>query len=1199
MAARTTSRNIQRLLILGTLLSVGAGLVAYGQVDSGQIYGVVKDQTGAVIPGATVTLTNEGTAASLTKVTGSDASYVFTPVIIGTYSISAEAKGFQKLIRAHIPVEVQQRLLEDFELTPGTASSSIEVTGNPVLLQTQDASVGQVVTTRNINNLPLNGRNYTFLAQIVAGVTGGVTDDRGLNRSGSFSTNGNRSAENNYILDGIDNNNYLNNFNNGTFFALLPPVDAISEFKVETNNYTAELGRAAGAVLNATIKSGTNQFHGAAWEFLRNDKLDAADFFENSGGIQKGEFRQNQFGFTFGGPLWLPKIYNGRNKTFFFVDYQGTRIRQGVTYTTTVPTAAERSSGYTNFSELLSDQTGSRTDLLGRKFPTGAIFDPETTRPVTAGQADPVTGLVATSNGYVRDSFPGNILPASRIDPNAVKLLNILPMPNAAGIVNNYVTNPRSTDDPDSFDVRVDQNFSEKDLMFGRFSFFDEPALGPSPFPGIADGDGNSAGPGANGIKFNSGRGAALSETHIFSPTMVNELRLGFSRLGNVVSQPNANTLGIPAQFGIPRVPQFQGNGGLPLFTVGGLSPFGSSFYMPVNRISQVIQVTENLTKTLKSHTVKGGFEWARIGSPWLSVPYSRGGFFESGEYTSVVNQTDASTGMAQLLLKPGSTSVPGGINNLGGADQVWGSDFSNHDQSRNYVAGYFEDAWKPTGKLTLTLGVRWEYFSRERENYGAAADFIPGTPFAGAEYVITAHRASDVPQSFADALSKDGIALVTKNSYTIGESEYDNFAPRFGFAYQINSKVVARGGYGIFYYGFEPQTGAFGTSAAFPFAIQNTFVAANAVTPITPNNSIGLLENGLLNVPLTAKGSTVAGIGLNVEQYRRPTPYKQGMNFTIQTQLSASTSLTVGYVGSLARHDITAVPTNVTGEILPPSANPQLYVPYPDFQRSRSGTLFESNSEYHSLQVTLERRFSQGLNFLVNYTRSTDRSDGREVDWGSNVIGGYRAPGLPGFGIQGDYANADIDEPNVFHFSGGYEFPFGQGRHFLGGSRGLVNGIAGGWSMNSILTLADGFPQTIACTTTTIAGMGCDALLVPGVNPISGDVNHYYNAAAFTNPPSATTIGQTDLTPLGGSPTQVRGPGYHRLDFSIFKNFKTSEATRLEFRVEVFNLTNTPQFSMPGSLNFLSPSTFAKITGTRDAPNDPREIQLALKLYW
>jgi hypothetical protein len=866
-----------------------------------------------------------------------------------------------------------------------------------------------------------------------------------------------------------------------------------------------------------------------------------------------------------------------------------------------VPTLPERDSGYTNFSELISNQTGSRTDLLGRKFATGAIFDPGTTRPVTAGQADPMTGLVASATGFVRDSFPNNILPASRIDSNAVKLLNLLPTPNAPGILNNYIANPKSTDSPDSFDVRADQNFSEKDLMFGRFSFFDEPALGPSPFPGIADGDGNSAGPGANGVKSNSGRGAALSETHVFSPTMVNEVRLGFSRLSNVVSQPNANTLGIPAQYGIPGVPQFPGNGGLPLFTVGGLSPFGSSFYMPVNRISQVIQITENLTKTRGTHTIKGGFEAARIRSPWLSVPSSRGGFFESGEYTSVVNQTDASTGMAQLLLKPGSSTVPGGVNNLGGADQVWGSDFSNHDQSRYYLAGYIEDAWKPSSRLTLTLGVRWEYFSRERENYGAAADFIPGTPFAGAEYVVTAHRANDVPQAFKDALSKDGIKLVTKDSYTVAESKYDNFAPRFGIAYQITPKVVARAGYGIFFYGFEPATGAGGTSSAFPFAIQNNFVAANAVTPLTPNNSIGLLENGLLNVPLTAQGSTVAGIGLNVEEYRRPTPYKQGMNFSIQTQLSASTSLTDGYVGSLARHDITGVPTNVPTQILPPSANPQLYVPYPDFLRAKGGTLFESNSAYHSLQVTLERRFSGGLNFLANYTRSRDRSDGREIDWGSNVIGGYRAPGLPGFGIQGDYANADIDEPNVFHFSGGYELPVGKGRRFLGASPAFVDLIAGGWSMNSILTLADGFPQTVACTITTTAGMGCNALLVPGVDPYSGshDVNHYYNAAAFANPAPATSVGQTDLSPLGGPPTQVRGPGFHRLDFSIFKNFKTSESTHVEFRAEFFNLTNTPQFAMPGNLSFLSPNTFAKITSTRDNPNDPREIQLALKLYW
>jgi len=1193
----TTLFSRLSILLLASLVGMS---VVLAQVDSGQVSGVVKDSSGAVVPGATLTLTNEGTSVSSTKTTDAEGNYLFTPVPIGTYSLTVEAKGFEKVLQTHIPVEVQQRLAQDFTLTPGKATSSIEVTGSAVLLQTQDASVGQVVTPRNVNNLPLNGRNYTFLAQTVAGVTGGVTDDRGLNRSGSFSANGNRSAENNYILDGIDNNNYLNNFNNGTFYALLPPVDAIAEFKVQTNNYTAELGRAAGAVLNASVKSGTNQLHGDAWEFLRNDKLDAADFFENAAGIRKGEFRLNQFGFTLGGPILIPKLYNGRNKTFFFGDYQGTRIRQGVTYTQTVPTALERASSYTDYSELITGQSGSHTDVLGRKFPSGTIFDPATTRAVTAGHVDPVTGLTPTASGYVRDPFPGNRLPVSRIDPNAVKLLNVLPVPTGPGILNNDVVNPRSADDPNSFDIRVDQYFSEKDLMFGRFSFYNEPALGPSPYPGIADGNGNSSGPGANGQKYNTGRGAALSETHIFSPNTVNEARLGFSRLGNVVTQPDSDVLGIPAQFGIPAIPQFAGNGGLPLFTIGGLSPFGSSFYLPVNRISQVVQVTENLTTTKGAHTLKAGFESAHIDSPWQQVPYSRGGFFYSGGYTSVVNQTDGSTGMAQMLLTPTATAVAGGLNNVGGADQVWGSDFANHDQIRNYYAGYFEDAWKPSSRLTLTLGVRWEYFSREREKYGAAAVLIPGTPFAGAEYVVTASRASDVPQSFVNALNQDGIQLITRNSDTIGLSPYNNFAPRFGFAYQLTRRLVARGGYGIFYYGFEPQTGAFGTSAAFPFAVQNTFVSANSITPITPNNSIGLLENGLLNVPLTPQGSTVAGLGLNVEQYNRPTPYKQGVNFTVQLELSPSTSLSLAYVGGFTRHDITAVPTNVTSELLPPNANPQLYVPYPDFQRSRSGTLYEADDNYNSFQATIERRLSFGLNFLANYTRSTNRSDGREVDWGSNVIGGYRAPGLPGFGIQGDFANADIDEPNVFHFSGGYELPVGRGKRFLGSSHGWLNQLAGSWSMNAILALGDGFPQTIPCTITTIAGMGCDALLVPGVDPYTGGkVSNYYNAAAFVNPPSATTIGQTNLAPLGSAPTQVRGPAFHRLDFSIFKQFPISESKRLEFRGEFFNLTNTPEFAAPGNLNFLSPNTFAQITGTRDNPNDPREIQLALKLYW
>src|SRR6266852_7803294 len=370
------------VLVGGMVLSAG---LLHAQVDTGSITGTVKDASGAVVSGAKVTLTNEGTGAALTTTTTSDGVYKFSPVRIGNYKIDATAQGFQTVSQTHVIVNVGANVLVDFTLKPGSGTETIEVTAALPALQTQDASVGQVVDSRNVNNLPLNGRNFTFLAQLAAGVNSPQADTRGNAATGAFAANGNRPAQNNYMLDGVDNNSDTVDFLNGTNFVVLPPLEAIQEFKVQTSDFSAEFGRSGAAVLNATIKSGTNNFHGAAWEFFRNDKLDAADYFENAGGIKKGALRQNQFGFTAGGPVVIPKVFDGRNKVFFFGDYEGFRRVQGTILTGSVPTAAERASGYTDLSDLITGQSGTQTDALGRTMPTGTILDPATTRQISPG----------------------------------------------------------------------------------------------------------------------------------------------------------------------------------------------------------------------------------------------------------------------------------------------------------------------------------------------------------------------------------------------------------------------------------------------------------------------------------------------------------------------------------------------------------------------------------------------------------------------------------------------------------------------------------------------------------------------------------------------------------------------------------------------------------------------------------------------
>jgi hypothetical protein len=414
---------------------------ARAQVDEGSISGTIQDTSGAVVAGAQVTLLNTDQGITLQTRAGNSGEYFFSPVRIGHYTVSATAKGFAKTTQENLEVAVGQHLLVNVQLKPGAATETVEVTTAPPLLQTEEASVGQVVTQESVNSLPLNGRNFTFLAQLGAGMQTPQADTRGNAASGAFSANGLRPAQNNYLLDGIDNNSNAVDFLNGTNFVILPPLDAIQEFKVQTADFSAELGRSAGAVLNATIKSGTNSLHGAAWEFFRNDKLDAADWFEDNNNVKKGELRLNQFGVSAGGPIM-------KNKAFFFGDYEGYRRVQGTSFTSTVPTANERSSNYTNLADILSQNDGTtRTDLLGRAIQRGTILDPSTTRLVAAGAVDPVSGLRnnTTSDGYVRDPFSSHCGPgtmtftlaacpdlnqftgsnAGRVDQNAVKLLNL------------------------------------------------------------------------------------------------------------------------------------------------------------------------------------------------------------------------------------------------------------------------------------------------------------------------------------------------------------------------------------------------------------------------------------------------------------------------------------------------------------------------------------------------------------------------------------------------------------------------------------------------------------------------------------------------------------------------------------------------------------------------------------------------------
>jgi hypothetical protein len=1261
-AVSTLIRRTSLALAAGVIVLFLAVLPMRAQVDTGSILGTVTDASGAEVRGATVTLTNEGTNATLSTTTGSSGEYKFSPVSIGQYTLSTNFQGFTTMTEKHVPVNVGSEVVINFALKPGAVTETVEVASTVPVLETQDASVGQVVDSRNVNNLPLNGRNFTFLAQLAAGVNTPQADTRGNAASGAFAANGLRPAQNNYLLDGIDNNSDTVDFLNGTNYVVLPPLDAVQEFKVQTSDFSAEFGRSGAAVLNASIKSGTNSFHGAVWEFFRNDKLDAADFFENANGVKKGELRQNQFGFTAGGPVVIPKVFNGRNKVFFFGDYEGLRRVQGTILSGSVPTAAERSSGYTNFQDLITGQSSAvpRPDALGRLIPVGTVLDPATTRAVTVGAPDPVSGLTAASSGFVRDPFgcaPSmtsfsiaacptlNIIPAGRLNPNAIKLFNLFPTPTNGKLFSNFGNSPKLFEHRNSFDARMDFNFNDKNQMFFRFSLADDPQLIPGIFGGVADGGGFQA-----GNQTANAQQSALSYTHTFSPSLINVIRGGLNYLHTTRVSPSANDLSnIPATFGIQGIPQLQENGGLPAFGINGLQTLGSNAFLPSDEVSSTFQLTDDVTKILGKHTFKMGFEWQHVKFSTLQPPWSRGEFDYNGDYTDVPNSNQGNTGRAGFLLTPIASTV-GGVNFLGGMTDIRASNIAETDNGKNYWGGYVNDDWKISNKLTVNLGLRYDFFGLVYEHHHNQANFVPaGGPFSAPTYLIPpGPNSGNLSPSFLSLLATDGINLLVSNKYGpgLGNSQNTNFAPRVGFAYQLTPKLVVRGGWGMFYNGFENRGYSPNIGENYPFQFQFNFPEPNQNTPITfpgcatagPGN-VGTFETGFSCTPLSPLLVNANGLGLLGIQFNYITPYSMSSNLTVQYQLTPSMSIQAAYVDTEARHLEVFPGANDVTQVLPTqnpdgtSLDPQKFVPFPDFGRGTSLAQTEGNSRYHGLQLKLEKQFANGLNFLGTYTYSKVLSDAHDLLNGGSVnngasgnINGYRAPDVPGFGIQGDYGLAPFDIRHVFHLSGGYELPFGKGKHFMTDASGFMDKAIGGWSVNWSAAFQGGQPITITCPTNTTSATACGALftgqpLKLGLHTDSNGVLSFFgNPAAFTQPcalgPNSVPIAGspagcvplTGLAALGGM-TQVEGPGFHRVDISLFKDIPISERFRLQFRAEFFNIANHPNFNAPnfggngvvaisGSGNYNN-STFGEIGSTRDAPYDPRQIQFALKLYY
>jgi hypothetical protein len=1209
-------------LVLATLVSRLSA-----QIATGRITGRVTDSTGAVVAGATVSLTSDTTSVVQTVRTGGSGDYVFEAVNPGSYTLKVVAPGFAQYTQQGIQAHIQDNLTIDVKLAVGTVGQQVSVSAAVTpLLQEEDASVGQTIDEEQVNNMPLQSRDWTTLGLLSAGAstTAGSSN-------AEFNVNGGDWTQNDFRLDGIDDNvevygggDIQGASGNNGYTQFVPPPDAIQEFKLQSSNFSAEFGHSAGAIVNAALKSGTNGLHGDLWEYVRNTVFNANDYFANQTNTPRPAYHQNQFGGTVGGPVYIPKLYNGKNKTFFFFDYQGTRIDTPSSSTSSVPSLGMHSSNFTNFQDFFSLVSGTKTDALGRVYPLATILDPATTRMVAAGAIDPVSGLANTTSSaiYVRDPFFANgsvagitnftgysqslnIIPAGRVDPNAVKLLSLYPNPTPGRTsFPNYYQFAAGTNNINQYDVRIDENISTKDIIFGVFNRSNETVYEPPYLPGYAEGqnygDGDEEGP---------RYGIVLGYTHVFTPTLTNEFHVGFLHTIERLNGVYGDTPGIPAQFGIPGVPQTPGNGGLPPINITGLTGLGVAGWMPTLNTIRTLEIMDNVTKIYGSHTLKTGYQIDDYYAPIIQPTFGKGSFTYTGQFSDIPNQSSGYLGMTDLLLVPTAATVPGGISNVGGLQTYGLSNYAQVSDQRYYMGAYIQDDWKATPRLTLNLGLRWDHYTPYQDIYGRQANFVQNGGGAGdsGTYYVAQQGCNSTPMSssFRALTASYNIAIDCTSNKATGNADNLNFAPRLGFAFRVTPTIVVRGGYGITY-GALNNVG-FGNNIGnnYPFSYTVNFYAVNSQTPLAvPTGQTAVLENALvaqnLENPVNVPG---AGLTLYGRQYNFHTPYQQTTNLTLQDQFTTHDAVSLAYVGTLGRHLDSASTQNAPSAIMPPGTNeydPTVlgHIPFPSFAANAALQSAESIANYNSMQVVYEHQISAGLTVLANYTLGKCMTDERSFE-GQVYAPTYRAEWLPGFGKAADYAVCSSDTRQVIHASGTYYLPFGRKQAFLNSINPVADAVVGGWVTNFIYSHQTGQPFPMSCPIATTADFGCFPDVVAGQNVYAGarKVTQWLNPAAFANPPAATQIGQADFSPLGGNPYPARGPGFYDLDMSLFKQFPIHESIKLQFRAEAFNLPNSHNWANPSSnLNFLNPSGFSAITSSR---NNPRILQLALKLYY
>jgi hypothetical protein len=1128
-----------------------AGTV-FAQKDTGAIVGTVIDVSGGSVPGAQVSALNTATNFAYHAVTNAAGQYVMSPVRVGVYRLSVGASGFKTEVVESLTLEVQQRARVDFTLQPGAVKEMVEVTGRAPVLETDNSDRGQVIDSQYMQGLPLNGRNPVQLAQLTAGVVfsePGARDEQGY----GFSANGARSLQNNFLLDGIDDNSNLPDLLNEANYVVMPSVDALQEFKVETNTYSAELGRANGAVVNATLKSGSNEFHGVLYEFLRNDLLDARNFFDPS----RPPYKQNQFGATLGGRIV-------RDKLFFFGDYEGLRVRQGQTYTSLVPTPAQAGGDFSSQLDLTSP-TGV-PDCNGNQTYAGELFD---TRQTQASASSP-TGYCGVPFGYNADGTPSNVIPTSRQDPLGQRLMALFPAPNANGSGYNYVSNPILDQSRNQGDVRVDQVLSSKDNAFYRFSVSRSPTLIPSPLPGLADGGGFFA-----GIQDFNGYNAAISETHIFSPTRVNELRLGYNRLRASRFQDNYNQ-DVAAQLNFPGVPYAAGtdNGGLPQLTFSDASNLGSPTYLPSLEIQNTYSASDTFT------VIRGGQTW-KFGGDFRPEEFTifqpaapRGALDFGPVYTD--NPAQPGTGGSGLASMLAGQSDGGTINNL-----------HNVDYTRKNYAAFVQNDWRVGRKLTVNLGLRYEFFGVVKERFDSQANFNPITGML------------DIPAGSNVALTPTFAQLLQVNhqaSAGLVHSDFNNFAPRVGFAYQALSKLVLRSAFGVFYNASE--NGPYSNpSPGFnpPYFVGETFAApcglpsANAVLDCSVPG-LGVLANGFPANSLVDPNTPTL---FSMDPYMR-TPYVMQWHFTVQYQAGQNSLIEVAYVGSKGTKLYTFGNVNQAAPTADVSAPYAPRRPFPEIDASIAYLNTAGNSEYDALQTRFQHRFSGGLSLLANYTWSHGLGNASNANLGAQNNDSFRWSEHP----EWEHGNLDFDIRQRLVFNYIWELPYGHGRHFGADAPGWMNAALGGWEFSGVTTFSDGTWYTVTDADANFANSDGQQRpdSVPGQKPNGTPCvpGTFFNTCAFTDPAygSFGNVGQNT----------VRGPGLQEWDTSFQKDFAAGEKRHFEIRAEMFNIFNHANFlfAQPGPQNANNATVYGTPSfGYVTAARAPRQVQFALKFYY